>query len=294
MEEIKVAVVYGPTASGKSDFAVDWALKNNAEIISVDSVQIYRMMDVGTAKPDAAMRSAVKHHLVDILDPYETINARKFAELARATAIEIASRKKLPLFVGGSGLYFDAIFHDFFECPSSSQELRKKLNEEWLSDGGASSYARLLSIDPPLAQTVHRNNSQRVIRALEVFEITGRPFSSFANTRKRVEWLSIVFSRYANPPREELYKNINNRTIQMLKNGWIEETASIIARYGRDIKCLEAIGYREIAHLLSQNTERARSFVKIENEAICSDIQKKTRHYAKRQIVWFDKYNLSQ
>jgi tRNA dimethylallyltransferase len=287
MEKIEVSVIYGPTASGKSDLAMEWAKKNNGEIISIDSIQIYKGMDIGSAKPDKSMLKEIKHHMIDIISPDQKIDARTFALQVRDAIVDINRRGRHPVLVGGSGLYFDAVFHDFFECPPSNPAYRDIMRNEWEKDQGESLHKKLSAIDPTSASKINKHNMPRLVRAIEVFELTGRPFSSAENARRKINWLSVGYCHYLNPDRELLYNRINQRTIIMFAEGWLSEVESLIEKYGFGAKGLEAIGYREIAQYLLANGSGQNS-----QEKLIELIQQNTRRFAKRQITWFSKYGI--
>ncbi|MBL8029406.1 MAG: tRNA (adenosine(37)-N6)-dimethylallyltransferase MiaA [Fibrobacteres bacterium] len=285
MEKIEVSAIFGPTASGKSDLAMEIALKNNGEIVSIDSIQIYKEMDIGSAKPDKKMQNDVKHHMIDIIEPNQKMDARSFALLARAAIKDIASRGKHPVLAGGSGLYFDALYYDFFDCPPSDPVFRDMMNKKWEIDEGESLHKKLESIDPVSASRINKKNKPRLVRALEVFELTGRTFSSTDNSKKRVDWLKTVNSIYVNPDRNILYDRINTRTEKMMQSGWFSEVNYLLVKYGASAKGMGAVGYKEVSEYLSVTRGHGLSeadLVKI--------IQQNTRRLAKRQITWFSKY----
>jgi tRNA dimethylallyltransferase len=278
----KILVILGPTASGKSDLALDMARKTGAEVLSVDSMQVYRGMDIGTAKPSPTERHQVPHHLLDQVDPNQTFTVARFVELADAVIAD-ATRRGVPLIAtGGTPLYYKALFEGLFEGPPADEALRSRLRE--LS--GEELHRRLSNIDPQAAARIHANDTKRLIRALEVHELTGRPISSFQNdwndsnapTKPRHEaaWIGLHWDK------ELLNRRINVRVKSMIAAGWLQETKELLARFGELSRTAsEATGYAElIAHLRGELTlEEAIEQIKIA-----------TRQLARRQMKWFRRW----
>ncbi len=271
--------VTGPTASGKTAVGVELARPIDAEIISLDSMAVYRGMDIGTAKPSAAERQAVPHHLIDILAPNEQFSVAQYRERALAAIEDINHRGKLALFVGGTPLYLKAMLRGIFKGPPADWDLRRRLEAEAQDGGVESLHARLAQLDPLAAQRLHPNDARRIIRALEVFEQTGTPISAlqeqFDVGRPASECRVFVLEW----PRAQLYERINRRVDQMFAAGLVDEARSLIATHG----CLsrtarQAVGYREAIEHLAGNLDLA---------ATIELVKTRTRQFAKRQLTWF-------
>jgi tRNA dimethylallyltransferase len=280
MEEFEVIIIYGPTASGKTLKAVELADACHGEIVSVDSVQIYREMDIGTAKPDKSLRQKYPHHMIDILNPDESLNAQDFSELAMTAMRDIASRGKLPLLAGGTGLYFKAILEGLFQGPGRDNRIRERLQRMAEEQGRTALHDYLKRIDPESARTIHPNNLHRIVRAIEVYELTGHPISELKKEQKRKVRLKVRQEYFMNPPREVLYRNIDVRTDWMFEHGLMEEVEKLIKRYSSTLMALNTIGYKEaIACLLG-------CFSVAEAK---EQVKQATRNYAKRQVTWFSR-----
>lgn len=270
--------IVGPTASGKTGLAVRLAQYWNGEIVSADSMQIYRHMDIGTAKPDEAERQGVPHHMLDILDPSEDYSAARYARDAEACVEDIFSRDRLPIVTGGTGFYLDALLgtRSFEEEPDTGG-IRRRLQEEAAQTGCAALHARLARIDPERAAQLHPNDEKRVIRALEIYEATGE--TPTARDRRAAaqppRYLSLKLAPLW-PDRAELYARIDRRVDQMLELGLVEEAARVRAMHpGRTAS--QAIGYKELFRYFDGlcTLEEARE-----------DIARESRRYAKRQLTW--------
>jgi tRNA dimethylallyltransferase len=275
----KVVVISGPTASGKTSLGVDLALAFKGEIISADSMQVYRGMDVGTAKPTPEERKGIPHYLLDVVDPDEEFNAATFRSMAIPRIEDIGSRGKSCLVVGGTGLYIKSLLDGLFQCPPADTELRESLRREWDSSGSEVLYERLVDLDPESARRIHRNDRARIIRALEVIHQTHRRLSDLTNAHAFGGRTLNVLKLCLNVERQKLYDRIDKRSLAMVENGLVEETESLLNRgYSPDLKPMKAIGYRHMVTYL--NGDRSL------DEAI-SELQKDTRRYAKRQLTWF-------
>lgn len=275
----KIIVITGATASGKTSLAVKMALRFGGEIISADSMQVYRGMDIGTAKPTQAERHGVPHHLLDIVDPDEPFDAGRFREMAIPLVQEIRERGAACFLVGGTGLYIKAFLGGLIPTPPGQGSIRKMLQETWDEDGGVASYQRLKSIDPQGAEGIHPHDRVRIVRALEVYELTGKPFSALARghgfQQRSFEALKICLQL----DRNQLYDRINQRCLHMVELGLQGETESLLGRgYASDLKPMKAIGYRHMVCHLSGRWDL---------EKTMSRLQRDTRRYAKRQITWF-------
>jgi tRNA dimethylallyltransferase len=273
-------VVLGPTGVGKTNIGIEIARKIGAEIIVCDSRQIYQGMDIGTNKPTKEELSQVKHWLIDIVTPNESLNAWEYAKLARKKIKEIWKRNKTALVIAGSGLYLRALIDGFFEIDESTKStIRKKLKAQTSNE----LYKRLSIIDPVTACKLHPNDKLRIMRAIEVYEITGVPIS--IKNKKRLPFdckpLYIGLSMH----RDLLYKRINERVEYMICNRLLEEVKNLLQSYSPELNALQTIGYKEIISYLRGEI----SF----NEAIRL-IKRNTRRYAKRQITWFKKMRAVQ
>lgn len=272
-------VLLGPTASGKSDLAMHIARQYGAEILSVDSMQVYREMDIGTAKPDLAERRQVPHHGIDLVNPDQQFTTARFVELADRTITD-AQRRDVPLIaVGGTPLYYKAVFQGLFEGPGEDVAVRERLRLL----GTEQLYERLCEVDPAAAQRIHRNDIRRMVRALEVHELTGRPISSFQDAWEASEqrhpavWVGLSWER------EALNIRINARVRNMLEGGWLEEVRRLLERYGALSRtAAEATGYRElIEHLHGR----------ISLDSAVENIKIATRQLARRQMKWFRRFD---
>ena len=273
-----ILVITGPTASGKTAVGIELAQRLNGEIISADARQIYRFMDIGTAKPTAEERVAARHHLIDFVNPDKGYSAGQFAEDASAVIGDILRRGKVPIVVGGAGLYIRALFDGFSPMPKIPIEIRARLQEEG-RDCLPKLYKRLCEVDPEWAAKIHPTDTQRILRGLEVYEASGKPLSEHQKVtptppiRHKASYFGLHWDR------ETLYDRINARACLMLENGLIEETASLRDRgYTPDLNALNAFGYREIFQYLNGKTTLDRAL---------ADLQQSTRRYAKRQMTFF-------
>ena len=278
-EKPKVIAVMGPTAVGKSGLVLQLAKDLSGESVNADSMQIYRFMDIGTAKPTAADRAEVAHHLLDIVDPDQDFHASLYSQLAREAINNLVEEGRVAIVVGGTGLYLKALFHGLFPAADSKQSIRQRLHREGEKDGGVELYKRLKQIDPSTAGRLHPNDLFRIIRALEVWECTGKPMSVLQKEHGFREnpfnTLKIGLKR----PRSELYERINRRVAEMMELGLLTEVRELLDRgYGPDLKSMQALGYRHMVHHLING-------MKID-EAVRT-MKRDTRHYAKRQMTWF-------
>ncbi len=276
---VKLLIICGPTASGKSELALRLAHDLDAEIVNADSMQIYSWLDVGTAKPTPEQQAEIRHHLIDVANPAELFSAADFCAAADAAIRDIISRGKRVVVAGGTGLYLRALVKGLVDSPSGEGELREALQDESGRIGNEAMLEKLRQVDPELAAGLHPNNLVRIIRALEVYQLTGMPLSDYqkkhAFATRRYEALQIGIS----VDRSVLYERIDDRVERMLASGLLEEVRSLLAAgYGRDIKPLRSIGYKEaVAHLAGE----------ISAEEAVRLIKRNTRHYAKRQLTWF-------
>ncbi len=277
----KLLCLLGPTAVGKTEIAIQLAQHFNAEIVSVDSRQIYRQMDIGTAKPTTEEQQAARHHLINCVDIAQPFSVADYQSLADAAILDIQNRGKQVLLVGGAGLYFRGVVDGLFEGPGADATLRKQLEQEAAQHGVEVLHDRLRSCDPESADRIHPNNLTRVIRALEVYELTGTPMSEHQQQwnpeNQRYPFIAFGLTM----PRAQLYYRIEQRVDVMLANGLIAEVESLLtAGYSRETFALQSFGYKElIAYLDGKCTYL---------EAV-EQLRQNTRRFAKRQLTWFRK-----
>lgn len=277
---IPLVIIAGPTGVGKTQVALELAETLDGEIVGADSRQIYRYMNIGTAKPTPAER--VPHHLLDIRDPDEDYSAADFARDATAAIRDIHSRHKLPLLVGGTGLYIQAAVYGIFEGPGRDEAFRTQQHAFAQTHGNAALHHRLAQVDPETARRVHPNDLGRIIRALEVYHLTGQPIS----TRQAAATVPLadydVCFIVLTMAREALYARLNVRVEQMVQHGLVEEVRDLLERgYHADLSPMNSIGYQEIAAYLA-GTQTLPAAIAL--------IKRNTRRYAKRQLTWFRKY----
>ncbi len=272
-------VILGPTASGKSALAEAVAVQSSAEILSVDSMQVYRGMDIGTAKPTLQDQARVRYHLLDIADPNTAFTVARFVESADACIADAADRAVAVIATGGTPLYYKALFEGLFDGPPADAELRERLALVPADE----SHRRLLAVDPQAAARIHSNDTRRVIRALEVFELTGKPISSFQTEwaspaqRHDARWFGLLWDK------DQLNRRINSRVKQMIAAGWIDETRGLLERFDDLSQTAgEATGYRELI-------EHLRGRMKLD-DAI-EQIKIATRQLARRQMKWFRRFS---
>ena len=271
-------VLTGPTATGKTDLALRLAEAHGCEIIGMDSMQIYRRMDIGTAKPTPAERARVPHHLIDVAEPDEAFSVARYQELAEQAAREIFARGRIPLFVGGTGFYLRALRHPMaMGAVKGNEALRRALEAEAVTpEGREALHRRLAEVDPAPARRLHVNDSRRVIRALEVWQLTGKPFSMQENSGEtppfRFRAAALTMDR------EALYHRVEQRVDRMIAEGLEAEVRGLLASgLSPKAQSMQAIGYKEMAaHLLGE----------YDLDKAIYEIKLGTRHYAKRQLTW--------
>ena len=273
----------GPTASGKTSLAIELARafgrEFSSEIVNADSMQVYRFMDVGTAKPTPEERHVVSHHLLDIADPDEPFDAARYLEAAGPKLEELRGRAILPLVVGGTGLYMRVLTRGLCSGPPSDPEVKERLILREKSEGLFSLHQDLLRVDPESGAKIHPNDRQRIIRALEVFQIGGAPLSVLQRGHGFSRELFPTVKIFINREREELYERINRRVDRMLEEGLESEVEGLLeAGYGPGLKSMQAIGYKQMcAHLAGELSLDEAAF----------EMKRETRRYAKRQVTWF-------
>jgi tRNA dimethylallyltransferase len=276
-----VLAIVGPTATGKSALAMALAERLGGEIVNADALQVYRGFDIGTAKPDLAAQGRVPHHLIDILDPAERYSAGEFARRARLAIAEIQGRGRVPLVVGGSGLYLRALFQGLSPMPPSDPEVRGRLRQRLEAEGLAPLKEELRRLDPVTAQRLGAGDTQRVLRALEVAIVSGRPLSSWT-AEQPFRTQSITAIRVGlTLPRGILYDQIAGRVTQMLEAGWLEEVETLLRQnLSPTLPAFQAIGYRQLVRCLEGS---------VSLQVAVEDIMRETRRFAKRQETWFRK-----
>jgi tRNA dimethylallyltransferase len=274
----RVGFIVGPTASGKTALAVAIAERLGAEIVNADSRQVYRGMDIGTAKPSLAELRRVPHHLIDIRAPDQPLDAAEFARLAREKIDEIGARRHPVLIVGGSGLYVRALRGGIFVGPPASREVRSALTEFAAKHGAPALYARLADSDPLAAFRISPRDLKRIVRALEVFQLTGIPISAHQASHRFARCPYIILTVGVTLPRDQLYATIDRRFDSMIESGLVEEVRELVSA-PCDASTVEAtIGYREIALYLDGKLDLASAIDRAKRES---------RRFAKRQLTWF-------
>lgn len=275
----RLICICGPTASGKTALSVALAKQLHTEIISADSMQIYRGMDIGTAKPTMEERQGIPHHLLDICDPNEPFSVARYVELADAAAQDILSRGMTPIVVGGTGLYMDALIEcSTFSGDETDLTVRSKYQRMAETHGNLAVHARLAMVDPESAQRLHPNNLKRVIRALEVYEQTGMTIGEFNRQHKRAAPKYTAIKIGVCPTeRQTLYDRIDRRVDQMLSDGLLEETQRLLSTGELTGTAAQAIGYKELLGFL-QGKDSLDSCVEL--------LKQRSRNYAKRQLTW--------
>lgn len=273
-----VLVIAGPTASGKTAAAIDVARHFDGELVGADSVQVYRGFDIGSAKPTPEELGGLPHHLLDVLDPDEDVDAVAYAGLADAAIRNIGSRGKLPIVVGGTGLWIRALVRGLVDVPPADPEIRRRLEQAASIEGGPALHSRLAQIDPISADAVHPNDTLRIVRALEVHEQTGKPLGALraehALGAPRYHAVLVVLDM----DREQHGTVVEHRAKQMLDAGWIDEVRSLRSRWGDDIRAFGSVGYRDVlAHVRDE----------VPLDETLRRIRKSTRIYARRQRTWF-------
>jgi tRNA dimethylallyltransferase len=273
-----LVVILGPTASGKTALSLTLAEKFEGEIVNCDSVAMYREFDIGTAKPSAAERERVRHHLVDYVDPTLDVTAGEYARQARQVLSEIKSRNHLPIVAGGTGLYLRALLDGLFAGPARSEELRERLRERATSRGSEYLHKILKRLDRESATKIHANDMSKLIRAIEVCLASRQKMSDLLRHGRDPLRGFRILRLGLDPDRASLYGRINARAQQMFDSGLIEETKALMAKYGETAGPLGSLGYKQAAQLLRGELSR---------EQALHAAQQAHRNYAKRQMTWF-------
>ncbi len=278
-ERPPLLVLCGPTAAGKTALAVALARELGGEIVGADAMQVYRRMDIGTAKPTPAERALVPHHLIDVVEPDEPFDAARYAALARQAVADIRRRGKVPLVVGGTGLYIKALLHGLFPGPAGDPAVRLRLTAELAARGVEALHARLALGDPETARRLHPRDTARILRALEVLETTGRPISALQQAHRFADspYAPLILGLEVDRP--TLAARIDRRVEEMLAAGFEDEVRGLLAAgFSPRLKSMQSLGYRHVAAWLEGRISR---------EEAVRTMKRDTRHYAKRQMTWF-------
>ncbi|GLB59255.1 tRNA (adenosine(37)-N6)-dimethylallyltransferase MiaA [Cytobacillus sp. NCCP-133] len=277
-EKEKVVVLIGPTAVGKTKLSILLAKKYNAEIISGDSMQIYKCMDIGTAKIKKEEMENIPHHLIDIRNPEDPFSVAEFQEMVRSKVSEITSKGKLPMIVGGTGLYIQSVIYDYqFSETPSDEEFRNILERRAEQEGNGALYKELTDIDPASAENIHPHNVRRVIRALEIYHCTGKTMSEYQKNQSPELLYDTALIGLA-MDREKLYERINLRVDIMMEEGLIEEVKSLFDQELKDCQSIQAIGYKELYEYFNG---------RVSLEDAIGNLKQNSRRFAKRQLTWF-------
>jgi tRNA dimethylallyltransferase len=275
----RLVVILGPTGVGKSRLALDLAEEWGGEIISADSMQVYKYMDIGTDKPTPEDRKRVRHHLIDLVLPDQPFHAGLYRALGRRVIEQLSGRGKACFVVGGTGLYIKTLTCGLFHSPPIAAGVRERLKQEGEEKGSDFLYRRLTEVDPNTAARLHSHDLFRIVRALEVFESTGAPISFFREQHRFGDTPYALLKMGLETNREELYRRIEERVDRMMERGFLEEVEGLMEiGYGAQLKPMQSLGYKQLIQVLLKKMERG--------EAI-RQIKRDTRHYAKRQWTWF-------
>lgn len=276
----KLVILTGPTAVGKTALSIELAKKLNGEIISADSIQVYKYLDIGSAKIMPEEMEGIPHHLIDFLEPTTGFNVADFKELAKKTILDIQSRGKIPIIVGGTGFYIQAVLRDIDFSKEDENDYRNELEELYKERGADYLHNMLMEVDSESANNIHKNNVKRVIRALEYYHVNKSKISDH-NEEQQQKQSPYNFAYFVlNCDREKLYNNINKRVDIMLEQGLVDEVSMLVNKYGltKDMLSMQGIGYKEMLQYLDGEMSL--------EEAI-DLLKQNTRHFAKRQLTWF-------
>ncbi len=280
MNKIPLIVIGGPTASGKTALSIEIAKEYNGEIVSADSMQIYKHLDIGTAKPDMEERGGIIHHMMDIAEPYESFSVAEYVKMAHDVIKNIRKKNKNAILTGGTGLYITSLVNDVdFREDDSDSELRKELQKLCDEKGIDFLVEMLTKFDPVSAQRLHKNNTRRIIRAIEFYKMTGVPISKHQEETKKKESRYQPCMMAIKWDMEKLYERIEKRVDQMIEAGLEEEVKNLCEKgYTKQLLCMQGIGYKEMIDYLNGYCSLDEAVEKIKTA---------TRHYAKRQMTWF-------
>jgi tRNA dimethylallyltransferase len=278
-ERPRVVILLGPTGAGKSKVAIELAEELGGEIISADSMQVYRYMDIGTAKPTLEEQKRVRHHLINLVTPDQTFNAALYRTLGRKTIDQLDQDGKFIWVVGGTGLYIKTLTQGLFTSPQIDSGVRERLKQEAREKGEDVLYQRLKRVDPKAASKLHPRDLFRTIRALEVLDSTGIPISFYREQHRFGERPYLTLKIGLETNRVALYHRIEQRVDQMIERGFLQEVQGLMEMgYGAELKPMQSLGYKQMVQFLSKRTGWA--------EAV-REMKRDTRHYAKRQLTWF-------
>ncbi len=286
-KEFPLIAILGPTASGKTYLSkkISKTIKEKynfqSEIINCDSIQVYKFLDIGSAKIPPEERENIPHHMIDIVRPDEDFSAGDFMEIGRKKIYEIVERGNIPIICGGTGFYFRSLVYGIFEGPEGDEKIRNRLKKMIDKFGTKKLYKLLKKVDPEYSKKISENDKNRIVRALEVYFLTKKPISYFHKKEKSDPIKGLKFFFYClNPPREKLYEKINKRVDEMIEEGLLNEVKELLEKFPKDSKGFEAIGYREIISFLKGEIDLDRAV---------NLIKRNSRNYAKRQLTWFRK-----
>lgn len=274
-----VVVICGPTGIGKTAAAIDVARRFGGEIVGADAMQVYRRMEIGTAKPTVDEQARVRHHLIDVVEPDEPFDASRYCVLARRVIADLQARKVLPIVAGGTGLYIKALLYGVFQAAPAHPQVRRRLQDEAASSGAQALHRRLEKLDPDAAGRIHPNDRFRIVRALETVEATGETITAHQQRHRFRDTAYRSFKIGLNMPREALYERINRRVESMLQAGFVQEVRDLLAAgCSPELKSMQSLGYRHVvAHLRGQ----------LSWEETVRTMKRDHRRYAKRQLTWF-------
>ncbi len=279
-KQFSAIVVVGPTAIGKTSLAIEIAKEYSCEIISVDSMQVYRYMDIGTAKPTRVEQEAVPHHLIDVADPDDNYTVARFVTEAEKAIESTRERGRIPLLVGGTGLYLKGLLQGLFEIPPVDPSIREKIKCRLKEKGVNKLYEELKEIDPQTASRLHPHDTQRVLRGIEIYHSTGTPWSEHIVEQNKRKTSGSVLKFGLTCDREVLYERINQRVEVMVQQGLVDEVEALLKMgYHGNLKSMQSIGYRHILKYLEGSWDWEKTLTLLARD---------TRHYAKRQYTWFN------
>lgn len=281
MSKPKVIVICGPTASGKTALSIELAKKINGEIISSDSMQIYKYMDIGTAKPSKEEMQGIKHYLLDFVEPNQRYSVAEFKKAAEAAIEEILAKGKTPIVVGGTGLYVDSLIYGIeYQDIELDEKYRQELEERATKEGLEKLYKEAEKIDPQAMEKISQNDKKRILRVLEIYKATGKNKTEqeIESRKNGVKYDYKVFA--INWDREKLYERINKRVDIMIEQGLIQEVEQLLKKYNEFPTAMQGLGYKEVVEYLQGVTSK---------EEMVEKLKMETRRYAKRQITWFKK-----
>ncbi len=273
MKEKPLIVITGPTATGKTDFSIKLAKEIGGEIISADSMQVYKGLDIGTDKVSKEIRKEIPHYLIDVVEPYEKFSVADFVKEADRAIEKIRRKGKYPIVVGGTGFYIRSLLYGVPETPPSNEKVRKELSSLPVEK----LYEILKEVDPKYAKKIGEKDKKRIVRALEVYKITGKPLSSFKSASNKSRYNFLGYFLFRN--RNELYRRIEDRVDSQIRRGLVEET-KWLTQFGENLTAFQALGYKEMLEYLEgkKSLEEAAKLLK-----------KRTKQFAKRQFTWFRK-----